>query len=258
MNVQTKIGEMSVVVCESNAAMGRAAAEGFATVIQKAAEGRDEIGVIFATGNSQLTFLEALRDVAGVPWEGIVAFHMDEYLGMSEDHPASFRRFVREKITDRFHPGATYGMIGDAPDIEAELAHYESLLNRYKPVVCVCGIGENGHLAFNDPPADFHTSKTIHLVTLDETCRRQQVGEGHFPTIDDVPRQAISLTIPCLLKAERVLALVPETRKAKIVQACLEGPVTEQCPGSILRTQKHVTLFLDRDSAALTGALAQR
>jgi glucosamine-6-phosphate deaminase len=116
------------------------------------------------------------------------------------------------------------------------------------------GIGENGHLAFNDPPADFHTSKTIHVVTLDEICRRQQVGEGHFPDMDSVPKRAISLTIPALLKAKHVLVLAPETRKAKVVQAALEGPVTENCPASILRTQKHVKLYLDRDSAAMIGS----
>jgi glucosamine-6-phosphate deaminase len=179
---------------------------------------------------------------------------MDEYLGISADHPASFRRFIQEKITDVFHPRAVYGIKGDASDIEAELLCYEALLNQHQPVVCVLGIGENGHLAFNDPPADFHTTKTIHVVTLDEMCRRQQVGEGHFPSIDLVPAHAISLTIPALLKAKHILALVPEARKAKAVQAALEGPITEQCPASILRTQRHVRLYLDRDSAALLRA----
>lgn len=249
----TRIDRMPVAVFESNAALGRAAADDFAEITKRAAAGRGEISVIFATGNSQLSFLTALRARPDVPWDKITAFHMDEYLGMSEDHPASFRRFLREKVTDVFHPRAVYGIQGDAPDVQAELARYAALLEAHQPVLCVLGIGENGHLAFNDPPADFRTDKLIHVVTLDETCRRQQVGEGHFPDLDAVPRQAISLTVPALLKPEYVMALVPEARKAQVVKAALEGPVTEACPASILRTQAHVKLYLDHDSAALVS-----
>jgi glucosamine-6-phosphate deaminase len=248
-----RIGEMTVAVFESNAALGQAAAEDFAAIIRREVSTHGEVAVIVATGNSQLTFLQALRGFSDLPWERVTAFHMDEYIGLPQDHPASFRRFIQEKITDTFHPRATYGINGDAADIEGELARYDTLFKAHQPTVCVMGIGENGHLAFNDPPADFHTSKTIHVVTLDEICRRQQVGEGHFPDMDSVPKRAISLTIPALLKTKHVLALVPETRKAKIVQAALESPVTENCPASILRTQKHVKLYLDRDSAAMIG-----
>ncbi len=252
-----QIGEMSVAVFELNAALGQAAAADFASIIRREAASSDQVAVIFATGNSQLSFLRALRSVGDLPWERVTVFHMDEYLGIAQDHPASFRRFIHERITQPFHPHAAYGINGDAADIEAELARYDALLAAHAPVVCVLGIGENGHLAFNDPPADFHTAKTIYVVTLDETCRRQQVGEGHFASLDAVPRQAISLTIPALLKPKHVLALVPEARKAKAVQAALEGAVTENCPASILRTRKHVKLYLDRDSAALTRALTQ-
>jgi glucosamine-6-phosphate deaminase len=251
MNTLTRIDEMPVAVFESNAALGRAAADDFATIVKQAVAERGEVSVIFATGNSQLSFLTALRDTPDIPWNKLSAFHMDEYLGMSETHPASFRKFLREKVTDLFHPRAMFGIRGDAPDIAAELARYTALLDQYKPVVCVLGIGENGHLAFNDPPADFNTDKTIHVVNLDETCRRQQVGEGHFAGLDEVPRQAVSLTVPALLKPAHVMALVPEARKANAVKAALEGPVTETCPASILRTQAHVKLYLDRDSAAL-------
>jgi glucosamine-6-phosphate deaminase len=142
-------------------------------------------------------------------------------------------------------------MRGEAPDVEAELARYAALLKQYPPDACVLGIGENGHLAFNDPPADFYTYAVIHVVTLDEKCRLQQVGEGHFAGLDDVPRQALSLTVPALLAAKRVLAVVPEARKAEAVKAAFEGPVTPQCPASILRTQPHVTVYLDTESAAL-------
>ena len=242
---------MPVGVFESNAALGEAAADDFAETTKRATAERGEISVIFATGNSQLSFLHALRTRPGVPWDKIVAFHMDEYLGLSEDHPAAFRRFLRDKVSDVFRPRAMYGIRGDAPDLRVELARYAAEIEKLQPVLCVLGIGENGHLAFNDPPADFYTDKLIHVVTLDETCRRQQVGEGHFPDVDAVPRQAISLTVPALLKPQHVMALVPEARKAQAVKAALEGPVTEACPASILRTRGNVKLYLDRNSAAL-------
>jgi glucosamine-6-phosphate deaminase len=252
VNTPTKIENMPVTVFESNAELGSAAAADFAGIVKRAVAERGETAVIFATGNSQLSFIHALRDHVDIPWSKISAFHMDEYLGMSDQHPASFRRFLREKIADVFRPKALYGILGDAPNIQAELARYTALLEQHKPVLCVLGIGENGHLAFNDPPADFNTTKTIHVVNLDEQCRRQQVGEGHFASLDQVPRQALSLTVPALLKPAHVMALVPEARKARAVQAALEGPVTEHCPASILRTHAHVRLYLDRDSAALT------
>ncbi len=246
----TRVDQMTVRVFESNAEMGKAAARDFAAMVRRAAAEQDEVGVIFATGNSQLTFLAALGDEE-IPWNQVAAFHMDEYLGMSESHPASFRRFLREKLVDRVHPKAMYGMQGDAPDAAGEIRRYVGLMEAHPPVVCVMGIGENGHVAFNDPPADFHTREMMHVVNLDEACRRQQVGEGHFARLEDVPRQALSLTVPALLKPSHVMALVPEARKAAAVRAALEGPVTEDCPASILRTQAHVTLYLDRDSAAL-------
>jgi glucosamine-6-phosphate deaminase len=176
---------------------------------------------------------------------------MDEYLGMSDQHPASFPRYIREKLVDHVIPRAFYPMRGGAADVEAELARYAALLEEHPPDACVLGIGENGHLAFNDPPADFETEASIHVVGLDRRCRMQQVGEGHFATLADVPRQAISLTVPALLAAERVLAVVPEARKAEAVRAALEGPVTPACPASILRTQAHVTMYLDTESASL-------
>src|SRR5260221_11195924 len=163
-----KIDKMQVTVFDSNAALGRAAADDFADIVRGAVAEHGETSVILATGNSQLSFLAALRDKTDIPWEKISMFHMDEYLGMSDQHPGSFRRFLREKVTDAVHPRATYGLRGDAPDIQAELARYTGLLEEHKPVLCVMGIGENGHIAFNDPPADFQTRETIHVVSLDE------------------------------------------------------------------------------------------
>lgn len=243
--------KMRVTVFDSNAALGRAAADDFAEIVKRAVAERRETSVILATGNSQLTFLAALRDKTDIPWDKVSVFHMDEYLGLPETHPGSFRRFLREKVSDVVHPRMTYGMRGDAEDIPGELARYTALLKEHQPALCVMGIGENGHIAFNDPPADFQTRETVHVVSLDEACRRQQVGEGHFATLADVPTQALSLTVHALLQPASLMALVPESRKAQAVKATLEGPIAETCPASILRTQGHVHLYLDRDSFAL-------
>src|SRR5256885_16468528 len=176
MEKHIQVDKMSVAVFESNDALGKAAAADFAGIVGQVVAERGDIGIIFATGNAQLSFLKALRDKPDIPWNKVTAFHMDEYLGITDQHPASFQRFIREKITDVFHPRETYGMRGDTPNVDAEVARYTDLLEKYKPALCVLGIGENGHIAFNDPPADFHTAKTVHVVNLDEACRRQQVG----------------------------------------------------------------------------------
>ncbi len=243
-------GNMQVAIYESSEQLGQAAAHDFAEIVRQAITERGEASVILATGNSQLAFMQALRNDTTIAWNRVRIFHMDEYLGMSEQHPASFRRYLRHQLVDHVHPLAFYGIVGDTPDVEAELRRYAGLLQECAAVACVLGIGENGHLAFNDPPADFETDQTIHVVTLDEACRRQQVAEGHFASLDEVPRQAISLTVPALLKPAHVLAVVPEQRKAAAVKAALEGPVTPECPASILRTSSHVKLYLDRDSAS--------
>ena len=242
--------KMPVGVYDSNAALGQAAADDLAEILRAAVARQGQAAIIVATGNSQLSFMEALRVKPQIPWDKVAVFHMDEYLGMSATHPASFRRYLHEKLADVVHPGQFFGIEGDAPDVEAEIARYTALLERHAPVACVVGIGENGHLAFNDPPADFRTPRAIHVVNLAETARRQQVGEGHFASLDTVPRQALTLTIPALLKPAHVLAVVPEARKAEAVQAALEGPVTPLCPASILRTCAQATLYLDPDSAA--------
>jgi glucosamine-6-phosphate deaminase len=234
-----------------NDALGAHAAADLASILEAAIAARGYASIVLASGNSQLRFLERLRTRQEIVWSSIIVFHMDEYMGMPEDHPASFRRYVREHLTDIVRPRAFFGICGDAPDIAAELRRYSELIERYPPDATVLGIGENGHLAFNDPPADFTTDRLIHVVELDEACRRQQVGEGHFATLESVPRQALSLTIPALLASRHVLGIVPERRKATAVKAALEGPITPDCPASILRRQAHARLYLDRESAAL-------
>jgi glucosamine-6-phosphate deaminase len=249
--VARQYGALRTQIFEDGVALAARAVEDLMPILEASIAQRGYAAVVLATGNSQLRFMEQLRQRQNIAWPKVIVFHMDEYLGMSESHPASFRRYIRQQLTDVVSPRAFFGMRGDAPDIEAELRRYAELLGRYPPDVTVLGIGENGHLAFNDPPADFTTDRMIHVVELDETCRRQQVGEGHFRTLADVPRQALSLTIPALLASPHVLALVPERRKAAAVKAALEGPITPECPASILRRQAHARLYLDRESAAL-------
>jgi glucosamine-6-phosphate deaminase len=247
---------MEVGIYDSNAETGKAAASDLAGILRRAIAEQGEAAILVATGNSQLTFMEALRGEPGIAWECVSIFHMDEYLGMPEAHPASFRRCIREKLAGPVGARRFYGIAGDADDIEAEMERYRRLLEEHRPVACVLGIGENGHLAFNDPPADFTSSRTMRIVTLAESARRQQVGEGHFATLADVPTQALTLTIPALLAPPHVLGVVPEARKAEAVQRALEGPVTPACPASILRTRANVTLYLDRDSASRLAGLS--
>jgi glucosamine-6-phosphate deaminase len=248
---------MIVHVYESNDSMGAAAADDLAEILKQAIAEHGKAAAILATGNSQLSFMKAMRRKTGIAWDRITLFHMDEYLGMPESHPASFRRYIRENLADHVHPRMFYGVQADAPDIDAEMARYAALLAEHQPVACVLGVGENGHLAFNDPPADFANPEAIHVVTLAHTARMQQVGEGHFATVDDVPQQAISLTIPTLMRPAHVLAVVPEARKAQAIKDALEGPVSPDCPASFLRTLPHVKLYLDPESASLLrpGAL---
>jgi len=243
--------DLSVHIFDTPAALGARAAEDLAAIIKESIARRDLASIVVATGNSQLEFMTALRRRDDVEWRKVRVFHMDEYLGMSEQHPASFRRYIREKLTDVVRPREFFGILGDAPEVAGELRRYTELLKEYPPDACVMGIGENGHLAFNDPPADFTTTETIHVVTLNEACRRQQVGEGHFGTMDEVPEGALSLTVPALLSAGQVLVVVPEKRKAAAVKAALEGPVTPDCPASLLQRQPHARLYLDRESSSL-------
>ncbi len=234
--------------------LARDAARAAADAIAAAVDARGAARVMLATGNSQLAFLEALTALE-LPWPAVDAFHMDEYVGIPADHPASFRRYLRERFVDRVHPGAFHPIEGDAPDAGQECERYAALLAAGPLDLCCLGIGENGHLAFNDPPvADFEDPEVVKVVELDQACRRQQVGEGHFRTVDDVPPQAITVTIPALLAARRVLAVVPEARKREPVRAALTGPITTACPASVLRTRPQVTLFLDEESGAAVPA----
>jgi len=245
-----RIDKLPVEVYASNAEMGRAAAAVAAAVLTSAVTRQGHANLILATGNSQLTFLHALRDLPGIAWDKVRVFHMDEYLGIAPDHPASFPRFLREHIIDHVHPAVFFPVPNNPADVGQACREYAALLREYPADLVALGFGENGHLAFNDPPyADFDDPAWVKVVAMDERSRRQQVGEGHFPSLADVPTHAITLTVPALLAAKRILSIVPETRKVAAVRACLYKPVSEDRPGSVLRTVDHATLYLDADSA---------
>ena len=242
--------ELAVRIYSDVAALAADAAEEAATAVATAIAERGRANVMLATGNSQLRFLDVL---IGRPldWSRVAVLHMDEYVGVGDDHPASFARYIRERVVEKVSPGAAY-LLDGTNDPAAEITRYAALLTEHPLDLTCLGIGENGHLAFNDPPvADFDDPVDVKEVELDDACRQQQVGEGHFPSVDAVPRTAITLTIPALLRARRVLAIVPEQRKAPAVHAALTGPISTACPASILRRTPHATLYLDEESASL-------
>ena len=247
----SKIEALEVGVFSSPVDLARFAAETVVEHLRQILNKQGFASVIFATGNSQIEFLKALKQLEGIDWENITVFHMDEYLGLSRDHPASFRRFIREKIETTFHPGHVNYLDGDALEPVKECDRYAGLLLSRPIDLCCLGIGENGHIAFNDPAvANFDDSHRVKIVRLDEACRKQQVGEGHFPKLESVPNYALTLTIPMLCSAKRMLCIVPEQRKAAAVRAALLGPVVPACPASILRQKPQATLLLDQASAS--------
>jgi glucosamine-6-phosphate deaminase len=249
------VDALDVRVFENLDDLAGTAAHHAAGAIARAVEANGVANVMFASGNSQLAFLDHLVARSDVEWGNVIAFHMDEYAGIPATHPASFQRYMRERIAARVGLREFHYIDGDAPDATAEADRYAAVLRDHPLALCCLGIGENGHLAFNDPPvADFDDALDVKVVALHDACRRQQVGEGHFATVDDVPPRAITVTIPALLRARRVLAIVPEARKAAPVAAALEGAVSTACPASVLRRQSHASLFLDRGSASLLSA----
>lgn len=244
-------GVASIVVHDDAGTLAPAAADAAAATIAAAVADRGRANVMFASGNSQLAFLDRLVGL-DLPWAHVVAFHMDEYVGIAGDHPASFRRYMRARIADRVPLSRFHYLAGDAPDPTREAARYATLLAEHPLDLCCLGIGENAHLAFNDPPvADFDDPVAAKIVVLDDECRDQQVGEGHFAVRADVPTHAITVTIPTLIGARSVLVVAPESRKARAVAAALQGPVETACPASILQRCAQATVHLDRDSAAL-------
>jgi glucosamine-6-phosphate deaminase len=247
---ETKWDALLTSVYATNDDLGAAAADEAATIIQAALAARGEANIIVATGNSQLTFLQALR-VKQLDWSKVNVFHMDEYLGLEPTHPASFPQFLRRHFLSGITPKAFFPVVSHGRYPEEVCQEYAAALHAHPIDLTALGIGENGHLAFNDPPfAEFNDPAWVKVIRLAEASRQQQVGEGHFKSIAEVPTHAITLTIPALLSARRVLAIVPEARKADAVHGSLRGPIGEDCPGSILRQTPHAHLFLDQESAA--------
>ena len=242
---------MDVKIFTSRLELAQAAANEAAGLIRRAIAARSEALLIAATGTSQFEFLDALVLQPGIDWGHVTFFHLDEYVGLPKTHLASFRRYLQERIVDRIEPRAFHLLNGDAADPLTECRLVGELISRQTIDAAFVGIGENGHLAFNDPPADFETEAPYLIVELDEACRRQQVGEGWFESIEAVPTQAISMSIQQILKARNVLCVVPDRRKATAVRDCLELAVSPLHPASILQQHPGATIYLDTESAAL-------
>jgi glucosamine-6-phosphate deaminase len=241
---------MKLKVFSNSGALGLAAADSAAAILSDAIALQGRARIIVATGASQFKFLDALTRTPGLDWARVEMFHLDEYVGLPLTHPASFRKYLLERLIEptgikQFH------LLNGEDDVQAVCRRVGDELSRAPVDVAFVGIGENGHLAFNDPPADFETEQPYLVVELDEACRRQQVGEGWFKDLSEVPRRAVSMSIRQIMKAQRILCIVPDRRKALAVKACLEGAISPAAPASILQSHPDVACFLDSASASL-------
>lgn len=246
------VGEARVAIYKTSQAGGRAAAENAVTIIRDAIARKGKARLIIGTGNSQIHVVHSLVEAEGIDWEKVEVFHMDEYVGVSEDHPASFRKWLKTELVEKVRPGGAHYLKGDAEDLEGEIARYAALLNAEPIDIAFVGIGENGHIAFNEPhEADFEDTATLKIISLDEKTIRQQVGEGHFQDDGSVPRQAVTITCSGLYRAEKWICCINETRKAEAVKTSLEGGVTPSCPGSLVQRKTGADLFLDEAAATL-------
>lgn len=250
MKKTLKVDNLDVAIYETPKAMGKAAADFVQGKLSDAIAEKGSANLILATGASQFKFLEALKE-RDIEWQKITVFHLDEYKDISDMHPASFRKYLKDRILDAVQPKKIHFLNGDAEDVEAEMNHYSEALKNHPIDIACIGIGENGHIAFNDPPvADFNDPKLVKLVALDEACRNQQLGEGWFPTFDDVPKQALTLTITAILNCKAISCVVPDERKAEAVYNTLYHTISTICPATVLRQHEDTKLFLDNASAS--------
>lgn len=231
--------------------LGRQAAALGAQAIREEIARNGAATIIVATGASQFEMLNHLVVAEGIDWSKVTAFHLDEYVGLPESHPASFRRYLRERFMAPLKNAPTFIPVDGEGDAAAAVKQLSRQIASKRIAVCFAGIGENCHLAFNDPPADFDTEEPYLVVNLDDACRQQQFGEGWFPSFADVPQQAISMSIRQILKSELIVLSVSDTRKAAATKAALEGPVSNLAPASILQTHKRTVLFIDPPAASL-------
>jgi len=246
-----RVENLSIEVHPNRKALGAAAALAAAEAMKQLGANLESFGVIFATGASQLDTLEALTCIEGIPWDRVQGFHMDEYVGLPIEHAASFRRYLREKLTQKVQMRAFNEVDGTTADLDQFCRVYSEKLAAASPKLCLLGIGENGHLAFMDPAvADFKDPRDVKVVKLDAACRAQQVAEGWFSNTEEVPECAISVTIPALLRVPKLIVSVPGIRKAAIMRRTLEESISTKCPASILRTHPDVTIYLDQESAS--------
>ena len=246
---------MIIKIFPSKAALAQEAANQAAATIRDAIAQRGEARIIAATGASQFEFLDALTKVSGIDWKRVEMFHLDEYVGVTEENPASFCKYLRERLIDKVGIGKYHLLDGTQPPAEV-IARVSAEIRKAPIDIAFAGVGENGHLAFNDPPADFDTEEAYIVADLDEDCRKQQLGEGWFPTLADVPRQALSMSIKQLMKAKQIIVIAPDARKAKAIKACFDGGVSPSAPSSILQRHADTTIYLDKESAALLSPAA--
>jgi len=254
-----KFENLKIEVYVSREAAGEAAANATAGALQEIASAGKTFGVIFATGASQLATLDALSRIDQLPWDQVQGFNMDDYVGLPADHPASFHAYLRDKLPQRGQMKSFLEVDGTASDIAKMCRAYAEALRAADPQLCLLGIGENGHLAFNDPAeADFNDPFDVRTVHLDKTCRQQQAAEGWFKTYEEVPELAVTLTIPALFRVPRLIISVPGKRKASVVWRTVQEPISTACPSTILRTHPDATVYLDEESAAKITDLAER
>jgi len=241
---------MNINIYSSKQIMGEAAAQKAAEILKDAINNKGEANFVIATGASQFEFLENLIKIKSIDWSKTTMFHLDEYVGLPEDHPASFRKYLKDRFISKVHPGHFYFVQGDAPDSKQECERLNQIISQKEIDVSFVGIGENGHLAFNDPPADFSTEKPYIVVQLDEACRKQQLGEGWFKSLDDIPKRAISMSVKQIMKSKNIICTVPDRRKAEAVKNCFKGDeVSPDFPASILKKHGSCFVFLDGQSS---------
>ena len=246
-----QVEKLKIEIHPSREGATSAAALAAAEALKELSRSNGSIGVIVATGGSQTAMLRVLTTIPALPWDRVRVFHMDEYIGMAADHPASFRRYLRENLTLRVRLQESFEVDGTASDLERACWDYAEKLRSANPQLCLMGIGENGHLAFNDPSvADFNDPVDMKIAHLDDVCRQQQVAEGWFQSLQEVPERAMTLTIPTLFRVPKLIVSVPGPRKAKIVRRTLDEPISTSCPATILRTHPDAAIYLDEESAA--------
>lgn len=238
-------------VLKNKVELGKIAAKQARKYINQAIKNKGEATIILATGASQFELLSYLTSFKDIDWSRVTCFHLDEYIGMSDTHPASFCKYLKERFLDQItRPQDFYFIHGDTPDPKAECARINEIINNHTIDLALIGIGENGHLAFNDPPADFEVTDPFIIVDLDDACRKQQFGEGWFTSLEAVPRQAISMSIRQIMKSSTLIVSVPDLRKAMAVECAVKGMITPDCPASILQEHPDCYLYLDQDSAS--------